>query len=355
MNAPVLKKMAQAGPTALWNDSADPAELRQAIGWGAVGATCNPVIAVACVRADWQRWGARVAELADALPLAGESELGWKVVQELSQDAARLLEPAFREHNGRNGRLSMQTDPRLHRDAGSLVTQAEQFARLAPNVIVKIPATAVGLEAIEEATRRGVSVNVTVSFTAAQAVAAGRAIERGLKRREAAGQDVSRMGPVVTIMVGRLDDWMRHVVARDRIALDPGVLEWAGVATFKNAYRVFQEEHLRSRLLSAAFRNVLHLTEFVGGDVVVSPPFKWQTLINDNGLPLPPRMDAPVAPATLRTLLDRVPDFRRAYEPDGLEGAEFDSFGPTRKTLRQFLEANAQLDALVRDVLVPSP
>ncbi|MDR2379796.1 MAG: hypothetical protein LBE08_01235 [Bifidobacteriaceae bacterium] len=352
---PALKKMTEAGPTVLWNDSADPNELRQAIGWGAVGATCNPVIAVGCLSADWPRWRARVAELAAAYPRAGEAALGWAVVEELSVDAAKLLEPAFDKYRGVNGRLSVQTDPRLHRDAAALADQAERFASLTRNIIVKIPATEVGLEAIEEATYRGVSVNVTVSFTVAQAVATGRAIERGLARREAEGKDTATMGPVVTIMVGRLDDWMRDVVARDRIAIDPGYLEWAGVAAFKNAYQVFRRLGLRARLLSAAFRNVMHLTEFVGGDVVVSPPFKWQTLINDNNLPLPPRMDVPVDPVVVATLADRIPDFRRAYEPDGLTPAEFDSFGPTRKTLRQFLDADAQLDALVRDVLVPAP
>jgi transaldolase len=349
-----LLTMTQTQPTALWNDSADPGELSQAISWGAVGATCNPVIALNCIKADRPRWQARLAELAAQHPASGESELGWKVVEELSVEAAKLLEPAFDHYEGINGRLSMQTDPRLHRSAEALADQAEYFSTLAPNIIVKIPATAVGVEAIEEATYRGVSINVTVSFTAAQAVACGQAIERGLKRREAAGHDISRMGPVVTIMVGRLDDWMRDVVKRERIAMDPGYLEWAGVAAFKRAYRTFQELGLTARLLSAAYRNVLHLTEFVGGNVVVSPPFNWQVLINDNNLELDARMDTPVRDDILKGLL-RIPEFRRAYEPDGLTPAEFDSFGVTRKTLRQFLEADAGLDALVRDVLIPAP
>jgi transaldolase len=351
-----LLAMTQANPaTALWNDSADPDELAQSIAFGAVGATCNPVIALAAVRAHQEKWTRRLAELAEEHPTAGESALGWKVVEELSIEAARLLEPAFAQYEGINGRLSVQTDPRFHRDADALVAQAVHFSTLAPNIIVKIPATAVGIEAIEEATYRGVSINVTVSFTVAQAVKAGEAIERGLTRRDSEGLDTSSMGPVVTIMVGRLDDWMRDVVKRDRIALDPGYLEWAGVAAFKNAYRIFTEHGLRARLLSAAFRNIMHLTEFVGGNVVVSPPFAWQKLINDNNLDLVPRMDVPVEDHILSTLLARIPQFRQAYEPDGLTVAEFDTFGATAKTLRQFLDADAQLDALVRNVLIPAP
>ena len=353
-NASPLQTMTQTTTTALWNDSADPRELAQSIEWGAVGATCNPVIAVTCVKADLPRWSARMLEIAEQRPTASESQIGWQVVEEISIEAARLLEPAFEKFKGHNGRLSMQTDPRLHRDAVALADQAERFSTLAPNVIVKIPATHKGIAAIEDATARGVSMNVTVSFTVPQAIAAAEAIERGLAAREAAGHDVSHMGPVVTIMVGRLDDWLKDVVKRDGIDIDPSYLEWAGVAAFKHAYAIFQERGFRSRLLSAAFRNQLQWSEFVGGDVVISPPFGWQQKIQASGADAAPRMDIPVDPTILDALL-QIPEFRRAYEPDGMTTEEFDEFGATRKTLRQFLAADEELDHLVREVILPAP
>ena len=266
-----LLDAARNTPTALWNDSSDPDELRQSISYGGVGATCNPTIAYNCIIKRKDFWNARIAEIAKENPTITESEVGWTAVRE-----------------------SMQTDPRLARSAKALADQAEEFHELAPNIIVKIPATAVGVEAIEEATYRGVSVNVTVSFSVPQAVVTGEAIERGLKRREAEGKDVSTMGPVVTLMVGRLDDWIKEVAKRDKLFLDPGHLEWAGVVAFKRAYAEFQKRGLRARMLSAAFRNVMHWSEFVGGDVVVSPPFAWQQLINNSGYKMVERMDVPV-------------------------------------------------------------
>lgn len=350
-----LGRMTRAFPqTALWNDSADPQQLRRSISFGAVGATCNPVIALAAIRADLPRWTARIAELAEERPTAGESELGWAVVEELSVDAARLLEPIFGEHRGRNGRLSIQTDPRLHRDATALAEQAERFSTLAPNIIVKLPATQAGIAAMEEVTFRGVSVNATVSFTVAQVVAVAEAVERGIERREAAGLPTAQMGPVATLMGGRLDDWLKVVAARSGTLVTPGVLDWAGVAAMKRAHRILTERGLRTRLLSAAFRNHLQLAELVGGDLVISPPFAWQEQINDNGVELPARIDKPVAPEIVAEL-ERLPEFRRAYQPDGLAVEEFADFGATRRTLRQFLEADAQLAALVRDILVPDP
>ncbi|WP_251454028.1 transaldolase family protein [Microbacterium sp. Marseille-Q6648] len=353
--SPTLRVASVASPTALWNDSADPDELSAAIGWGAVGATCNPVIALNAIKNHIDVWGPRIRALAAERPSASESELGWAVVEELSVEAARLLEPAFVASGGRNGRLSIQTDPRLHRDEHALVEQAVRFAGLAENIIVKIPATSVGIRAIEEATFRGVSINVTVSFTVAQAVAAAEAIERGLDRRAKAGYAQSEFGSVVTIMGGRLDDWLKAWSKRERILIDPGYLEWAGVAALKRAYRIFSERGYRSRVLSAAFRNHMQWSELLGGDLVVSPPFDWQERINENELEVHDRIDVPVDPIILETLWDRVPEFRRAYEPDGMTAAEFDDFGATRATLRQFLEADAQLDALVRDVIVPAP
>jgi transaldolase len=346
--------MTQRGPTVLWNDSADPVELAESISFGAVGATCNPVIALAAIRADLPRWSARIAELGRAYPQASESEIGWKVVEEVSLDAAKLLEPAFKRYNGKNGRLSMQTDPRLARDAGKLADQAAYFDSLAENIIVKIPATAVGVEAIEDATYRGVSVNVTVSFTVAQAVATGEAIERGLRRREAEGKDVSAMGPVVTVMVGRLDDWMKIVYNRDGLCFDPGYLEWAGVAAAKKAYAEFQARGLRARVLIAAYRNALQWTEFVGGDLVLSPPFGWQKRFQASGITPEDRIDVPVAPEILDALYT-MPEFRRAYDVDGMTPADFDAFGATRRTLRQFLTADEELDQIVREILTPAP
>ncbi|GGF31280.1 transaldolase family protein [Subtercola lobariae] len=355
VTADPLRVAAETTPTVLWNDSADPDELSRSIGFGAVGATCNPVIALQAIRAHLDVWGPRIAELAAENPDSGESEIGWKVVEELSIQAAAQLHPAFVASGGRNGRLSIQTDPRLHRDADALVEQAVRFSGLAENIIVKIPATSVGIVAIEEATYRGVSINVTVSFTVAQAVESAAAIERGLDRRAAESLPEREFGSVVTIMGGRLDDWLKSYTQKHRILVDPGYLEWAGVAALKKAHAVFVERGYRSRILSAAFRNYMQWSELQGGDLVVSPPFDWQARINENRLPVENRIDVPVEAHIIETLLEKVPEFRRAYDVDGLTPAEFDTFGATRVTLRQFLDADAQLDALVRDILIPAP
>jgi len=281
--------------------------------------------------------------------------LGWRLTEEMSIAAAKLLMPIFVRDRGRNGRLSMQTDPAHYRDADAIVQQALRFHGLAPNIIVKIPATAAGIEAIEEATRQGVSINATVSFTVPQAIAVAEAVERGLNRRVAEGNPIDEMGPVCTIMVGRLDDWLKVEAEKLGIIADPGIMEWAGVAVMKKAYEVYQERGYRVRLLSAAFRNHLHWSEFMGGDVVISPPFKWQQRFNASDVTIEPRIDRPVDPAIVDELYAKFPSFRRAYDEDGMSVAEFDSFGPTVRTLRQFLKAGADMQSVMRDAMLPNP
>jgi transaldolase len=347
--------MTQTTPTVLWNDSADLDELAYAIENGAVGATCNPVIAVTVLKKHLADWKPRIQQLMNELPGATEDQIGWGLVEELSVQAAKLLEPAFREHRGRNGRLSIQTDPRLYRDTRAILDNADRFNRLAPNMIVKIPVTKAGVAAIEEATYRGISINATVCFTLPQCVAVAEAVERGLTRREREGKDIASMGPVCTIMVGRLDDWLKVYLDKRELSIDPGYLEWSGVAVFKKTYRLFRQRGYRIRLLSAAFRNHMHWSELIGADAVISPPSAWQRRFNASVIEVRPRIDDPVDPRMIDALLENFPDFAHAYSEDGLSIDEFDTFAPTVRTLRQFIAACADLDALVRDVMLPEP
>ena len=300
-------------------------------------------------------WVPRVREIAAEHPTWSEVEITWSLIEEMGVRGAGILAPVFEREDGRKGRLSLQTNPANYRDPVRMTEQGVHFATLAPNIQVKFPTTAAGLEAIEEATARGVVINATVGFTVPQAIAVGEAVDRGLRRYEAAGGDTSRFSPVCTIMVGRLDDWMKVLVERDDIALHPDAANWAGIAVFKRAYRIYQERGYRTRLLAAAYRHRLHWTELVGGDIVLTMPHAWQVRFNDSGIAPESRIDVPVEPAMVDDLLRRIPDFERAYEPDGLAIDEFASYGATARTLRGFVASYHDLQATVRDIVLPNP
>jgi len=347
-----LHEMTLMTPTVLWNDSCSIEELTYSIGHGAVGATCNPVIVLNVLKQEWDVWKERIPQIIVENPCATEDEIAWKLIEEMSVKAAALLRPVFDRENGKNGRLSIQTDPRLYRDAKRILSQAVHFSELAPNMIVKIPVTKAGVEAIEEATYGGISINATVSFTLPQAIAVAEAVERGLSRREREGKDISTMGPVCTLMVGRLDDWLKVVTEKEDIIAGPEAVDWAGVAVMKKAYRIYNERGYRLRLLSAAFRHHRHWSEFIGGNVVISPPWQWQKRYNASDVTVENRMDKPVDAAIITELEKKFVDFRRAYDEKGMTVEEFDGFGPTVRTLRQFSQATTDLILKIRDMML---
>jgi transaldolase len=347
-----LHEISQTTPTVLWNDSCSIAELTGSISHGALGATCNPVIVSNVLSQEWELWKDRIPVIISENPTATEDDVAWKLIEEMSVKAAALLMPVFEREKGINGRLSIQTDPRLYRDPDRIVSQALRFSRLAPNIIVKIPVTNAGIKAIEEATYLGISINATVSFTLPQAIAVAEAVERGLTRREKEGKDISTMGPVCTIMVGRLDDHLKAVAEKENIISDPEVLDWAGVAVMKKAYRIYNERGYRLRLLSAAFRNHRHWSEFIGGNIVISPPWHWQKRFNESDVPIENRMDRPVDPAIISELEKKFQDFRRAYDENGMQPTEFDHYGATIATLRQFCQATTKVIAKIQEIML---
>ncbi len=164
------------------------------------------------------------------------------------------------------------------------------------------------------------------------------------------------MGPVCTIMVGRLDDWLKVVMDKQNIITDPGYLEWAGVAVFKKAYRIFRERGYRIRLLSAAFRNHMHWSELIGGDVVhLAAVHMADAFQRQRHHRWRPDRHAGGSRRSWSELRKKFPDFGRAYNEDGLSVEEFDTFGPTRRTLRQFIEACHEMCAQVRELMLPNP
>ncbi len=350
-----LLRMTQETPTQYWNDSCAVDELAYAVERGATGATSNPSIVLEVLHKEQAHWVPRVHETAAANPSWSEVELTWAIVEEMAARGAAVLLPVFEQRHGRAGRLSLQTNPANHRDPARMLEQALRFHALAPNMQVKFPATAAGIAAIEEATARGVSINATVSFTVPQAVAAAEAVERGLERRVAAGEDIATMSPIVTIMIGRLDDWMRVLIERDGLAVHPDAPNWAGIAVFKRAYGMFRERGYRSRLLAAAYRHRLHWTELVGGEVSMTMPHAWQVRFNASGIAPEARMDLPVDPFLVGDLYDRIPDFRRAYDPDGMRPEEFEGFGSSARTLRSFIKSYHDLQGAIRDLILPDP
>ena len=351
-NSP-LQEMTQTTDTDYWNDSCAVSELEYAIPKGAVGATTNPVIVLNVLKKEYDLWEDRILEIIRDNPKFDEDEVSWQLIEEMAVKGAELLLPVFEKENKLKGRISIQTNAKFYRDAQRMADQAVKFDKLAPNMQVKMPATAAGIKAMEEATYRGVNINATVCFTVPQAVAVGEAIERGLKRRDAEGKNTSMMSPVCTIMVGRLDDWLKIVADKENIIIDPAYLDLAGVAAMKKAVQIFKEKGYRTRLLVAAYRNQLHWSELIGGNIIHTIPYKWQKRYNNSTVEIKNTTDQPMDPKVIKELSEKFEDFRKAYDPYGISHEDFENYGATKRTLKGFIAGYSQLVEIIRDLMIP--
>ncbi len=304
-----------------WNDSCAPAELADAVEHGAAGATSNPVIVYTAIKADPKTWTPVLDGLIAARPQALEDEIAWALIEALGVKAAAILAPVHKATRGGKGFLSMQVNPKLYPDSERMVEHGRILAAVAPNVAIKVPATAAGLQAAEELVAAGINVNATVSFTVSQAIAVAEAFERGLDRARARGADMLALHPYATLMVGRLDDHLQRVMTKEGVVVDPALISRAGIAVFKRAREVFRERGYRATLLAAAYRHHLHWSELIGPGIVQSIPYAWWKQFEASDIEVQPTLDRPVDPARGRDAEPPVrglpPRLRRGHAADG--------------------------------------
>lgn len=157
--------------------------------------------------------------------------------------ACDLLQPVFEATDGRDGRVSIEVDPRLAHDTGGTVAQAaELWAEVdRDNLLIKIPGTSAGLPAIRATIAAGISVNATLLFSVARYRQVLDAYHEGLEDRLAAGQPVEAVHSVASFFVSRVD------AAVDALLADLGTEEAAAlqgtgaIANARLAYGAFLE------------------------------------------------------------------------------------------------------------------
>ncbi len=320
-------------PTKWWHDSAATAELALGVERGAIGATTNPVLANAALRCDRERWAAAIESVhARKLPPEEKAEALMRIA--VTQAAARFA-PEFAAGGGCSGFVCAQVNPVRAGDREHMLAMSKRLNAWAPNIAVKLPATAAGLDVLEECVAQGITVTATVSFTVPQAVAIAERHRAGSARARANGIAPGKCFAV--IMIGRLDDYLRELAHDGGGIVEEADIRQAGLAVTKRAHALYRQRGYEAVLLVAALRGDYHLTELAGADLVMSIHPQYQEAFVTRDLPREQRIERPV-PADAIQRLRRLPDFVRSYEPDGMQPADFISFGLTQRTLSQFCE-----------------
>lgn len=338
MNDTYLNWVIENTPTKWWHDSAASAELDLGLERGAIGVTTNPFLSNAALRSDRALWSSEIdAVLARNLAPEQKAEA---LMQIAVLKATEKLAPEFEASKGQSGFVCSQVNPVRAGDRDCMYAMAKRFHAWAPNIAVKLPATAAGLDVLEDCVAEGITATATVSFTVPQAIAIGERHRAGIARAKEKGVEPGKCFAV--IMIGRLDDYLREVAHDNEAQVTESDIRQAGLAVTKRAYAIYKDRGYDAVLLVAALRGDYHLTELAGAELLMSIHPSYQEGFVAKEFPREARIDSRV-PEEVIERLRQMPEFVRAYETDGMVPSEFIGFGPTQRTLSQFSEVGWKL------------
>lgn len=307
-----------------------------------VGVTTNPSIFQAAI-AGKSAYDEEVARLAKE----GKDAEG--IVEVLTTDDVRsacdLLEGAFRATDGADGRVSIEVDPRIAHDTDRTVAQAQRLHELVgrDNLLVKIPATLEGLDAITATIAAGISVNVTLIFSVDRYRKVMDAYLAGLEKAYEAGIDLSTIHSVASFFVSRVDS---EIDARlDQLGPEAAALKGrAGVANAQVAFgeylKVFASErferlkaegaHAQRALWASTgvknpeYKDTLYVDDLVASPTVNTMPEKTLEAVADHS-ELSAPLDAATAQraaATMHRIADAGVDLDEVWDVLEREGVE---------------------------------
>jgi transaldolase len=262
------------------------------------GATSNPTIFAKAITGS-DLYDGQLRQLA-ATGQDDTQELFFSLALDDVRDAAELLRPEYDRTGGRDGFISFECTPDLAYDTEATVAQAiDLWQRLdRPNVMIKVPGTEAGLPAIEELTRCGVNVNVTLLFSIGRYEQVIDAYLSGLRARSQAGEPLESITSVASFFLSRIDTKVdaqlpgdsplrgRVALASARVAYQRYLVKFAG----PKWERLERAGAKRQRPLWAStgtknpeYSDVLYVSELIGPDVVNTMPEQTLRAFADHG------------------------------------------------------------------------
>ena len=196
------------------------------------GCTTNPPLSWSAVQSDPKYWAEWIAKQSAANPGLDKKQLAWMTYKEIVKRGAEAFLPIHQASDGRFGWISGQLDPRLFTEVDQMVHDADELVKLAPNVMIKVPASMQGMEVLKILASKGISTNTTTCFTLPQIMASADATMAGMKIAEKNKVDLSNWRAVITMMIGRLTETPRAGSSRPsaRTSSSPGQTSTGGAS-----------------------------------------------------------------------------------------------------------------------------
>lgn len=330
-----FERLAQDTPTRLWINNPNLDAITKALEAGALNATTNPAYCSKLLQSEPEYI---LGVIDDVIRVADDDDVAADMVQQrCAQRVMQHFLGVYEDSDKANGYVTIQDDPRRDDNPDDIIEAALRHSKTGPNYMAKIPVTTAGLESIKELVKRGIAICATEVFSISQAICVCELYEKL----------TCKTGPsapfYVTHITGIFDQFLGQVVEKEHIDISPELLFQAGCAIAKKEYHLIKDRGYKVTLLGGGARRTQHFTEMVGGDMHVT--VNWSTVqeLLDMDIPIENRMDSEVAQELIEELSDKLVDFRRAYDDDGLSVDEFADFGPVLLFRSMFMDGYTRL------------
>ncbi len=309
-------------PTRFWINNVTREQAQLAIDNGAVGCTQNPAYT-------WKMMTHPVekAHVMDQLHAIMSTEPDndaamMKLQRELIGGVVKVFKPLFDASHGKAGYVSIQGDP-FREDRRSILDFAKFNREAGENIMCKIPVVVSGLSAIEELIKLNIPINATECMAVRQVLDVCELYEKTTRNM------VNPAPLYYSVITGIFDEHISNVVERDNIDISKDAVWQSGMAVAKKAYEIVKQKGYDCHYIGGGARGLHHFTEMVGADCVVT--INWSGTADaliQNDPPVVSRFFNPVPAAVIDELIEKIPDFKRAYCINEISPDDYEEYGP---------------------------
>jgi transaldolase len=325
------------------------------------GCTTNPPLSLTAVKHDPEGWNEWIDDLIASNKGLELQDYYWLTYKEVIRRGAEMMMPIWEASEGRFGYISGQLDPRLLTDREKMVETAKEIRAIAPNLMIKVPASTEGVDVVRTLTSLAIPTNVTTCFTLPQIWAVANAAAEGVEIANKNEVDMSKWRAVITMMIGRLTEHpaLDEQAQRRGIQLSWSDKHWLGIYVFRRAFHLLKENAMPSKMLACSMRygpvvggkNHFWDVEKIAGDIVYTmPPYVLGPLFEKcEDLTFEEEILYDDVPYAVIDKMSKIPYVLQSWDENGMEIDQFNQHPATIATAAAFSKASAGLESYVAD------
>lgn len=323
------------------------------------GCTTNPPLSLIAVQNDLPFWNSWVDTLIRSKKNLSRYDYFFLTYKEVIRRGAAMMLPIWKASNGKYGYISGQLDPRLMTETEKMITMAKEIRSIAPNVMIKVPASTQGVEVVKELTSLGIPTNVTTCFTLPQIWAVAKAAKEGVEIAKKNNVDMSKWRAVITMMVGRLTEnpVLDEQAKKRGIVLSWSDKHWLGIYVFRKAYKLLEENGMPSKMLACSLRDgpvvagahrFWDIEKITGNIVYTLPPYVLDPLFRKCAdLVFKEEIYLNDVPQDVLNKMGDIPFVLQSWDENGMEVDQFNQHPSTIATAAAFAQGSAGLENYV--------